>query len=53
MCKRPFYDLLPTIECDTPRAVQCRLAVNPGKQICGCNKAGSNNLEKVLNFSSL
>jgi len=29
MCKRPFYDLLPTIECDTPRNVQFRLSVNP------------------------
>ncbi|KAL9988404.1 hypothetical protein ACROYT_G002842 [Oculina patagonica] len=29
MSKRPFYDLLPTIECETPRTVQCRLAENP------------------------
>ena len=53
MCKRPFYDLLPTIECDTPRTVQCRLAVNPGMQICGCNKADSHKIEKVLNFRSV
>ena len=33
MSKRPFYDLLPTIECETPRTVQCRLAENPGMQI--------------------
>ena len=53
MCKRPFCDLLPTIECDTPTAVQRRLAVNPGMQNCGCNKAGSHNLEKDLNFRSV
>ena len=41
LCKRPFYDLLPTIECHTPRTVHCRLAVNPGMQICGCTKHGS------------
>ncbi|KAJ7339383.1 hypothetical protein OS493_005778 [Desmophyllum pertusum] len=29
MSKRPFYDLLPTIECETLRTVQCRLAENP------------------------
>ena len=52
MCKRPFYDLLPTIECDTPRTVQCRLAVNPGMQICRCTKRGSYYLEKVLNCSN-
>ena len=30
MSKRPFYDLLPTIECQTPRTVLCRLANTPG-----------------------
>ncbi|KAJ7339375.1 hypothetical protein OS493_005769 [Desmophyllum pertusum] len=29
MFKRPFYDLLPTIECDTPRTVLRRLTENP------------------------
>ena len=33
MFKRPFYDLLPTIECDTPRTVLRRLTENPGMQI--------------------
>lgn len=33
MCKGPFYDLLPTIECDTPTTVQNRLAENQGIQI--------------------
>lgn len=53
MCKRPFYDLLPTIECNTPRTVQCRLAENPGMQICRSTKHGLYNLETVLNFSSV
>ena len=53
MCKRPFYELLPTIECDTPRAVHRRLAVNPGMQICGCTKHGAYNLENVSNSSSV
>ena len=30
MSKRPFYDLLPTIECQTPRTVLSRLADTPG-----------------------
>ena len=30
MSKRPFYDLLPTIECQTPRTVLCRLADTSG-----------------------
>ena len=53
MFKRPFYDLLPTIECRTPRDVQCRLAVNPGMQICGCTKHGAYNPENASNSSIL
>ncbi|RMX46188.1 hypothetical protein pdam_00007847 [Pocillopora damicornis] len=34
MSKRPFYDLLPTIECQTPRIVLSRLADTPDKQDC-------------------
>ena len=30
MSKRTFCDLLPTIECQTPRTVLCRLADAPG-----------------------
>ena len=30
MSKRPFYDLLPTIQCQTPRTVLCRLEDTPG-----------------------
>ena len=33
MPKRPVYDLLPTIECQTPRTVLCRLADTPGIQL--------------------
>ena len=33
MSKRPFYNLLPTIECQTPRTVLCRLANTPGIQL--------------------
>ncbi|PFX19443.1 E3 ubiquitin-protein ligase RNF213 [Stylophora pistillata] len=32
MSKRPFYDLLPTIECQTPRTVLCRFADTPDKK---------------------
>ncbi|XP_022806308.1 E3 ubiquitin-protein ligase rnf213-alpha-like [Stylophora pistillata] len=34
MSKRSFYDLLPTIECKTPRTVLCRLADTPDLQDC-------------------
>ena len=49
MCNRPFYDLLPTIKCDTPKTVQRRLELNAGMQIRGALYS----LEKVLNFSSV
>ncbi|XP_022796392.1 E3 ubiquitin-protein ligase rnf213-alpha-like isoform X2 [Stylophora pistillata] len=34
MSKRPFYDLLPNIECQTPRTVLCRLADTQDKKDC-------------------
>ena len=33
MSKRPFYDLLPTIQCQTPRTVLCRLEDTPGIEL--------------------
>ena len=33
MSKRPFYDLLPTIECQTPRTVLRRFAEAPGSEM--------------------
>ena len=53
MWKRPFYDLLPTIECHAPRTVQCLLAEDSGMQIYERTKHGSYDLDKVLNFSSV
>ena len=33
MSKRPFYDLLPTIERQTPSNVLCRFAEAPGSEL--------------------
>ena len=33
MSKQPFYDLLPTIECQTPRTVLRRFAEAPGSEM--------------------